>query len=131
MKLLSERGSGSVRQALMEQFEIGRESAKRAIAMARLIMAEQVIEEAPEVRAVTIARLEHMIDAAEDAGDYRSAIRGIHELARIYGLHQPEELIVSQGPRKEVLAELTDEQIDALAALEEAEQRALRPKASN
>lgn len=118
-KLLSEMRPNAVIQALMEQFQMGRSSAKRAITMARMLMEEQEKEVLPQIRAVTVARLDRLIDRAQDSGDFRSAIRGIHELARIYGLHQPEEMNVTVGPKPEAYADLTDEQVAALAALDD------------
>lgn len=118
MKLLSEMRPGSVIQALMEQFKIGRSSAKRAIQMARHVMLEEEEEIRPHIRAVMIARLEKIVDRAEEEKDFSAAVRGMRELVNIYGLSAPEELRVTLDPKTtKAMEELSDDQLQALALL--------------
>lgn len=118
-KLLSEMRYASVRQALMDQFKIGRSAATRTITMARVLLAQEEEELRPQVRAVTIARLDRIIDRALEDGDHNAAVRGVRELVRIYGLAQPEEvkLTVTDGA-EEKMKDLTDEELRALAKID-------------
>lgn len=118
IKLLGEMRAGSVRQALMEQFKIGRETAQRTINHARILMAEDLEEAVPHARATVMARLERIIDKAEDDKDYSAAVRGIREMVSILGIRAPEQINVTLDPETVAAApQLTDEQLAALAGM--------------
>lgn len=119
IELLGSMRPGSVRKALKERFSIGETAAKRAMAMARLIMDEEVSEKAPHARAQVIARLERIVDRAEEEKDFSAAVRGMRELVNIYGLSAPDEVRVTIDPNTAArMPELTEDELRALAALD-------------
>ncbi len=123
MKCLSEMRYGSALRAIMEQFKVGRSSAKRSLAMARLLMQEEEEELRPQVRAVVISRLERIIDRAEEAKDFSAAVRGVRELVGIYGLRAPEEIKLKIDPvTAKKLEDLSDDELRVLAKLRDQEQ---------
>lgn len=124
MKCLSEMRANSAMRAIMEQFGVGRSSAKRAMAMARHVMMEEEEELRPSARAMIIGRLYRLADRAEDVGDYSASVRALRELAQIYGLRAPEEVTVRlDADTAAKLEDLTDEQLRAFAAMKPKESK--------
>jgi hypothetical protein len=120
MEQLAKSRPAEAMRAVMEQFKVGRSSAKRALAHARILLAEAEQEQAPTMRGVLIARIDRMIDRSEAAGDFKAAFHGIRELVSIYGLRQPEEVVVTVDQEQvEVMEEMSDQELEVLARLEE------------
>lgn len=118
VKLLSEMRYSSARQALMEQFSIGHSTAERVIAMARLVLHEDLEVALPTIRAEIMARLGRIIDRAETAGDYSAAVRGVREMVSILGIRAPEEVKITLDPETVARApSLSDEALQALAGM--------------
>ncbi len=109
----------SALHALMDQFQICRSVAVRTIQLARILMAADEEERRPHVRAAVVARLERLVDKAEEAKDWSAAVRALREMVRIYGLAAPIEVTNTIKHRVD-LDDMTDEQIAALAALDQA-----------
>jgi hypothetical protein len=105
---------------LMEHFKIKRTPATRAIAVARLLFAQQEEEQRPGAKAIALERLERIADAAEAKGQYGPAVRAWREICRIRGLYAPIEVEQSTDFTRRLRA-MTDEEVRAMAKMDEVE----------
>lgn len=128
-RLIGQMSYGAALTEMMTRFKISRSSCVRAIKLARMLMAQEEEAERPQAKARYVHRLERIADAAEDKGQFGDAVRAYRELIHLRGLAEPDAASMSPSKRA-AYANLTDAQIDALAALEEAQLEA-EPVASS
>jgi hypothetical protein len=120
-RLLGSMRYEQVRMALMERFHVSRTVATRTISLARKLLAMEEEESRPAARATVVARLWRVVDKAEAKDDLRAAVAGLRELTRIYGLAAPIDLKITGLEDQAKFSDLTDQQLDALIALERAD----------
>ncbi len=121
--LISQMSYGAAVKEMMARLRVSRSSCTRAIQLARILMAKLEEDQRPQAKATYVARLERIADKAEDAGEFGDAVRAYRELITLRGLREPEVVLHGRSSR-EAYKDLTDAQIDALAALEDAKEKA-------
>ncbi len=123
---LLERSSGRTVKLLIERFEISRATAERDIAIARRLIAETAESQRPQIRAIEMARLERVADAAEQlagkaratgdcaaaAAAMRSVIAASREIGRLNGAYAPDKVEGTHGADPELAL-----QIDAILGI--------------
>lgn len=119
LKLLCEMRLSAVRTSLMEQFGIKRDAANRAIEMARILLREETEANLPFMRDRIIARMERLIDRADNAGRTNAAIKGLMGLAKIVKVLDAEQTNIHIGDKYDVkMDDLSDEELAVLAKLD-------------
>lgn len=109
---------GSVVRALMEQFTISRTTAVRAISMARVELKVELDRLWPYRAAELTAEMKQLFYDAKAAGDFRAAVGAGRELRALYELGPGQTITINNIVPGERMADLTDEQLDALAELD-------------
>jgi hypothetical protein len=98
------------RDALMERFGCCDREADRAIARAKIYLAEKFVHELPTKRAEVCQQLQRIADNSEES-DPMAAVVALRELAKIVGLHAPMQLELSQRQQQ-------DQEIDLRATID-------------
>ncbi|HEU4727670.1 MAG TPA: hypothetical protein VFT22_07270 [Kofleriaceae bacterium] len=111
-----------VRAAIMDHFHCSKSEAERAIARAKVYLAQKFVDELPAKRAEICRQLQRIADAQEEA-EPQAAIAALREQARILGLHAPQELKITTGEEvplqlDAVLDVLDEEGLAALRVLQ-------------
>jgi hypothetical protein len=114
------RRSEAVREQ-MAQWKIGRTQAQEDMKAAELLLAAELVEKLPAYRAVSINRLERLLDKAEDIGDLRAAALLQREITRISGIAAPQEIkhsgAIDTRPSEQSYADLEQPELDLLAKI--------------
>lgn len=107
---------------LMAEFKITRGPATKDLAEANRLLEVELAEKLPAYRAQSLERLERALDKAEDRGDLRAFASLQREITRITGIAAPEKIDHTGGitikSRGEDFEDMTDDQLEALAALD-------------